>query len=122
MLKLITGAAIVALLVGSVPAQAGSTIAVGGSAGGNAVLTGAATNSHGLGFSTAGAAGVSTGQSAGIGVATPLGGLAAGIGQTNNFAGAGGLTGGVLGGGGSFISGAGAGGLNVGGGFTNSTP
>jgi len=105
------------VVLGAASAQAGS--AIGGSVGGNAVLTGTTTSSHGLGFSTAGAAGVSTGQSAGIGVSTPLGGLSAGIGQTNNFAGAGGLSGGVLGGGGSFISGAGAGGLNAGFGATN---
>ena len=120
MKKFLLSAAI--LFAASSPSWAASTLAVAGSGGANAVLTGAATTSHGLGFSAAGAAGVSTGQSAGIAVATPAGGLSAGIGQTNNFAGAGGLTGGALGGGGSFIAGSGAGGLNVGGVFPNVTP
>lgn len=123
MKKYLISVALVAFAAASVgPANAGSTLAVGGSAGSNtaAVLTGAAAT--GPAVAAAGAVGVSAGTSAGIAVATPVGSLSAGVGQTNNFGAA--RAGGIAGPGGSFIAGAAGNGhgINVGGGFTNVTP
>ena len=114
--------ATVALFALAAPAHAGSTLAIAGSGGSNTAGSLAAVTTHGLAVGAAGGVGISTGQSAGVAVATPLGGLSAGIGQTNNFGAAG--SGVIAGFGGSGAAGsAGNGtGINVGGGITNVLP
>ena len=120
MKKFLLSAAI--LVLASSPSWAGSTVAIGGGASLNSVGTTANTSSHGLGASVAGASGVQTSIGTGVAVSTPIGGISAGIGQSQGLAGSNAGSIGILGGGGSANSGVLGVGVGVGGGFTNSTP
>ena len=80
MKKLLMSVAFIALVGSIVPADAGSTLAIGGGAnlGNVTTLTGAGAFGHaGAG---SGAGGVNTSIGSGVAVATPLGSLSAGIG------------------------------------------
>lgn len=122
MRKLFATASFVALMLLASHAEAASTLAIGASGGFNNGSAVTAAQSNGLGVAAAGAVGVSAGTSAGIGVATPLGGLSAGISQTNNLGAARGFSAGILGGGGATLSNGNGTGINGGAGFTNVTP
>jgi hypothetical protein len=122
MKKLLMSVAFMALACSAVPADAGSTLAIGGGAnvGGVNMLTGA----QALGNSTAAsiANGVNTSVGSGVAVATPAGSLSAGIGTSIGQST--GQSGALAGPGGSALSGviSNNGGLGVGGGFTNVLP
>jgi len=122
MKKLLMSAAFVALLCNAVPADAGSTLEIGGGAntGGVNMLTGA----QAFGNAAAGsiANGVNTSVGSGVAVATPAGSLSAGIGTSIGQSS--GQSGAVAGPNGSALSGAisNNGGVGVGGGFTNVLP
>ena len=122
MKKLLMSVSFIGLVGSIVPADAGSTLAIGGGAnlGGVNMLTGAAA----LGHAGAGAAasGVNTSVGSGVAVATPAGSLSAGIGTSIGQST--GQSGAVAGPGGAALSGAFSnnGGLGVGGGFTNVLP
>jgi hypothetical protein len=122
MKKLLTSTAFIALLCNAVPADAGSTLAIGGGAnlGGVNMLTGAAA----LGNATAAsvANGINTSVGSGVAVATPAGSLSAGIGTSIGQST--GQSGAIAGPNGAALSGAFSnnGGVGVGGGFTNVLP
>jgi hypothetical protein len=122
MKKLLMSVALMALACSAVPADAGSTLAIGGGAnvGGVNMLTGA----QALGNATAAsiANGVNTSVGSGVAVATPAGSLSAGIGTSIGQST--GQSGALAGPNGSALSGAisNNGGLGVGGGFTNVLP
>ena len=123
MKKLLMSVAFIALVESIVPADAGSTLAIGGGAnlGNVTTLTGAGALGH-AGAGSA-ASGVNTSIGSGVAVATPLGSLSAGIGTSIGQST--GQSGAVAGpGGGSALSGAFSNnlGLGVGGGFTNVLP
>lgn len=102
-------------MIGS--AQA-AQLAIAGSGGTNVAQSGAQVATTGLAVGVARSVGVSAGTSAGIAVSTPVGSLAAGVGQTNNFGAAGSAV--IAGFGGAGAAGAAGGGtgINVGGGIT----
>ena len=120
--KLLMSAAFVALVASIVPADAGSTLAIGGGAnfGNVTTLTGAGA----LGNAAAGslANGINTSVGSGVAVATPAGSLSAGIGTSIGQSV--GQSGAVAGPGGAALSGAFSNnaGVGVGGGFTNVLP
>jgi hypothetical protein len=122
MRKLLMSVSFVALVGSIVPADAGSTLAIGGGAnlGNVTTLTGAAA----LGNAAAGsvANGVNTSVGSGVAVATPAGSLSAGIGTSIGQST--GQSGVVAGPGGVALSGASSSnrGIGVGGGFTNVLP
>lgn len=122
MRKFLTSVAFIALACSAVPANAGSTLAIGGGAnlGGVNMLTGA----QALGNSAAGsiANGFNTSVGSGVAVATPAGSLSAGIGTSIGQSS--GQSAAVAGPNGQAISGAisNNGGVGVGGGFTNVLP
>jgi hypothetical protein len=123
MKELLMSVSFVALMASMVPADAGSTLAIGGGTnfGNVTTLTGAAT----LGNATAAsvANGFNTSVGSGVAVATPLGSLSAGVGTSIGQSA--GQSGAVAGpGGGVALSGANShnGGIGVGGGFTNVLP
>ena len=123
MKKLLMSVAFIALVCSAVPADAGSTLAIGGGAnlGNVTTLTGAGALGH-AGAGSA-ASGVNTSIGSGVAVATPLGSLSAGIGTSIGQST--GQSGAVAGpGGGAALSGAFSNnvGLGVGGGFTNVLP
>ena len=123
MKKLLTGVAFIALVCSAVPADAGSTLAIGGGAnlGNVTTLTGAGALGH-AGAGSA-ASGVNTSIGSGVAVATPAGSLSAGIGTSIGQST--GQSGAVAGpGGGAALSGAFSNnhGIGVGGGFTNVLP
>jgi len=123
MKKLLMSVAFMALVGSIVPADAGSTLAIGGGAnlGNVRTITGAATLGN-AGAASA-AQGINTSVGSGVAVVTPAGSLSAGIGssigqsigQSSAVAGPGG---------GAALSGAFSnnGGVGVGGGFTNVLP
>jgi hypothetical protein len=119
--KLILGTAVVGLLF-SVPAQAGSTLAIAGGATASHIGTTAFAAARGPAVAGSLQVGTSQNVGAGFAVSTPAGGLSTGIGASvgNSF----GSSGTIAGPGGTGFA---AGqvnnvGLGVGGGFTNSTP
>lgn len=122
MKKLLMSTAFIALLGNVLPADAASTLAIGGGANFNNTITGATTTTHGLGGAVAGAGAQQTSVGTGVAVATPIGGISAGIGQSQGVAGSTAGSGGILGGGGTAHSGATGAGVGVGGGFTNVLP
>jgi hypothetical protein len=123
MKKLLMSVSFVALVGSILPADAGSTLAIGGgiNLGNVTTLTGAGTVGHAGAASVAN--GFNTSLGSGVAVATPAGSLSAGIGtsigqstgQSSAIAGPGG---------GAALSGALSknSGLGVGGGFTNVLP
>jgi len=120
MRKFLLSVAIVALSAAG--AQAGSTLAIGGGAAASTAGTASAVATHGLAFGAAGAASVNASQGTGVAVATPVGSISAGIGQSTGLsAGRSGVVG-VLGGGGTAGTLSNNIGFGVGGGFTNTTP
>ena len=122
MKNLLMSVAFIALAGSIVPADAGSTLAIGGGANLGNVTT--ITGAGALGNAAAGsvANGVNTSVGSGVAVATPLGSLSAGIGTSIGQST--GQSGAVAGPGGVALSGASSSnhGLGVGGGFTNVLP
>jgi hypothetical protein len=123
MKKLLMGVSFVALVGSILPADAGSTLAIGGGVnlGNVTTLTGAGTLGNAAAASAAN--GVNTSVGSGVAVATPAGSLSAGIGTSIGQST--GQSGAVAGpGGGAALSGAFSNnhGLGVGGGFTNVLP
>jgi hypothetical protein len=122
MKKLLMSLLFTALMGSIVPADAGSTLAIGGGAnfGNVTTLTGAGA----LGNAAAGsvANGVNTSVGSGVAVATPAGSLSAGIGTSIGQST--GQSGAVAGPNGAALSGAFSNnsGVGVGGGFTNVLP
>jgi hypothetical protein len=122
MKKLLTSIAFITLVVSVVPADAGSTLAIGG--GFNAGNVRTATGAASVGSAAAGslASGTNTNIGAGFAAASPAGGITAGLGasagQSNAASGAASI------GNGAAITGGTAtnAGLGVGGGFTNVLP
>lgn len=119
MKKLLMSISFIALMGSILPADAASTLAIGGGAnlGNVTTLTGAGA----LGNAAA-ANGINTSVGSGVAVATPAGSLSAGIGTSIGQSV--GQSGAVAGPGGAALSGASSnnGGLGVGGGFTNVLP
>ena len=119
MKKLLMSVAFMALVGSIAPADAGSTLAIGGgfNLGNVTTITGAGTLGNAAAASAA--QGINTSVGSGVAVATPAGSLSAGIGtsigQSSAVAGPGG---------GAALSGAFSnnGGVGVGGGFTNVMP
>lgn len=122
MKRLLISASVLVMSSVFAPAFAASTLAVGGGANLNGTLTGVTTSSHGLGGAVGAAGALQTSTGTGVAVSTPIGGISAGIGQSNGVAGSNAAAGGILGGGGTAVSGSLGGGLGVGGGFTNNLP
>jgi len=123
MKKLLMSVSFIALVGSILPADAGSTLAIGGGAnlGNVTTLTGAATLGNAAAASAAN--GFNTSVGSGVAVATPAGSLSAGIGTSIGQSA--GQSGAVAGpGGGAALSGALSNnhGLGVGGGFTNVLP
>jgi hypothetical protein len=122
MKKLLISVAFIALVKGIVPADAGSTLAIGGGANLGNVTT--LTGAKALGNAAAGsiANGFNTSVGSGVAVATPLGSLSAGIGSSIGQST--GQSAALAGPGGSALSGAISNnhGVGVGGGFTNVMP
>jgi hypothetical protein len=121
MKKLLMSVAFIAL-VGSVPANADSTFAIGGGLHFDRVTTGAQTHTSGLAAAGSLANGTSTSIGAGFAAATPLGGISTGVGasvgQSNAVSGAA-----SIGNGAAITTGASTNfGVGVGGGFTNVLP
>ena len=116
MKTLYLSATILALGCANVSAQ---TFAVGGGASTSHAGTIAGVGTHGLAVGAAGGVSANASQGAGIAVSTPLGGLSAGIGQSNSLNGA--RAGVIAGFGGSGVAGAGgtSGGIGLGGGITS---
>ncbi len=123
MKKLLMSVSFIALVGSIVPADAGSTLAIGSGAnfGNVTTLTGAATLGNAAAASAAN--GINTSVGSGVAVATPAGSLSAGIGTSIGQSV--GQSGAVAGpGGGAALSGALShnGGVGVGQGFTNVLP
>ena len=112
----------VAALALTVPANAGSTVAIAGGATASHVGTIAGAATTGPAIAGSFQIGASNNVGAGFAVSTPVGGLSTGIGASQG--GSLGTSGGVAAGGGAFITGGAVNqiGVGVGGGFTNSTP
>jgi hypothetical protein len=122
MKKLWMSVAVIALVGSIVPADAQSTLAIGGGLHFDRVTTGAATTTTGLAAAGSLANGTSTSIGAGFAAATPLGGISTGVGasvgQANSVSGAA-----TLGNGSATTGGvANSFGVGVGGGFTNVLP
>jgi hypothetical protein len=123
MKELLMSVSFIVLAAGIVPADAASTLAIGGGVnrGNVTTLTGAATLGNAAAASVAN--GFNTSIGSGVAVATPAGSLSAGIGTSIGQST--GQSGAVAGpGGGAALSGAFSNnsGLGVGGGFTNVLP
>jgi hypothetical protein len=123
MKKLLMSVAFMALVGSIVPADAGSTLAIGGgfNLGNVTTITGAGTLGNAAAASAA--QGINTSVGSGVAVATPAGSLSAGIGTSIGQSV--GQSGAVAGpGGGAALSGvfSNNGGVGVGGGFTNVLP
>jgi hypothetical protein len=122
MKKLLMSVAFIALVGNIVPADAGSTLAIGGGANLGNVTT--LTGAKALGNAAAGsiANGVNTSVGSGVAVATPAGSLSAGIGTSIGQST--GQSAALAGPGGAALSGASSSnhGVGVGGGFTNVLP
>jgi hypothetical protein len=122
MKKLLMSATFLALVCSVVPADAGSTLAIGGGVnlGNVTTLTGAGALGNAAAASTAN--GINTSVGSGVAVATPAGSLSAGIGTSIGQSV--GQSGAIAGPNGAALSGAFSnnGGLGVGGGFTNVLP
>jgi hypothetical protein len=109
-------------LVGSVPANADSTFAIGGGLHFDRVTTGAQTHTSGLAAAGSLANGTSTSIGAGFATNTPLGsssaGVGASVGQANSVSGAASIGNGSA----TTSGGAQSFGVGVGGAFTNVLP
>jgi hypothetical protein len=122
MKKLLMSVAFIAL-VGSVPANADSTFAIGGGLHFDRVTTGAQTHTSGLAAAGSLANGTSTSIGAGFATNTPLGGsssagVGASVGQANSVSGAASIGNGSA----TTSGGAQSFGVGVGGAFTNVLP